>query len=291
MTITILDGGLGQELMARSKADPQPLWSAITMRDEPHLVEAVHMDYFNAGAQIATTNSYILHRDRLAQNDAEHLFESLNITACEIACRARDKFGSGLVAGGIGPNGKSYRPDLAKNVEQSAELFAEVTALQAPFVDFYLLETLASVDQAEGAAKGAKTNGKPVWLSVTVDDQDGSKLRSGEPISDLLEMLVREPVDALLFNCSIPEAITTAIAHISAIDIPFGAYANGFTKISDEFKELKGTVSSLEARQDLNPQKYADFAQQWIDHGASLIGGCCEVGPAHIKELVRRYAS
>jgi Homocysteine/selenocysteine methylase (S-methylmethionine-dependent) len=289
MAITILDGGLGQELMARSDAKPEPLWSAVTMQNEPELVAQVHLDFFKAGAEIATTNSYILHRDRLAVNGAEHLFESLNKTACEIANRARDQYGKGLIAGGIGPTGKSYRPDLALDVEQGAEVFAEVTGLQAAHVDFFLLETLASVKQAEGAVQGTKVHGKPVWLSLTVDDTDGSKLRSGEAVQDILPMLERHPVDALLFNCSTPEAISVALQQVSALSIPIGAYANGFTKITEDFKEIDATVETLTARQDLDPIRYADFAKGWLDANASLIGGCCEVGPAHIKELSDRF--
>ena len=68
----------------------------------------------------------------------------------------------------------------------------------------------------------------------------------------------------------------------------FGAYANGFTSISDSFKEAGASVDRLDVRKDLGPEEYADFAQQWADLGATIIGGCCEVGPAHIAEIVRR---
>lgn len=287
--ITILDGGMGQELMARSNAEATALWSAITMRDEPHLVEAVHRDYFTAGAEIATTNSYILHRDRLAQNNAEDLFESLNVLACELANRARDQHGSGLVAGSIGPTGKSYRPDLSLDVEQGAEVYAEVARVQAPLVDFFLLETLASVKQAEGAVQGALTTNKPVWLSVTVDDENGRVLRSGEPIADLVAMTKNYAIAGLLVNCSVPEAVTDAMIEMHRSNIPFGAYANGFTKITAAFKEIGATVDALNAREDLSPTRYADFVQQWVDTGATLVGGCCEVGPEHINEISARF--
>ncbi len=289
MTITLLDGGMGQELMARSSAAATPLWSATTMQDEPDLVVDVHLDYFRSGAEIATTNSYILHRDRLQQNDAEEQFESLNILACELAARARDDHGAGIVAGGLGPTGRSYRPDLALEIEQGAEVYAELARLHAPFVDFHLLETMASLKQAEGAVMGAKTTGKPVWLSVTVDDQDGSVLRSGESLASLLPIIDRHSVDAVLINCSVPEAVNTSVGILAEGKPPFGAYANGFTKISDTFKEVGATVDSLQAREDLNPARYADFAQQWLQAGATIIGGCCEVGPAHIQELAQRF--
>ncbi len=297
MSFTLLDGGLGQELMARSSAKPSPLWSAQTMLESPELVLAVHADYFAAGADVVTTNSYILHRDRLQTHDAGEKFSELNTLACELALRARDAHGNGLVAGGMGPTGRSYRPDLALDVEQGAEVYAEIATLQAPFVDVFLLETMSSVRQATGAAMGAKTRNKPVWLAVSVDDVDGTKLRSGEPVTDLISVVEQLGLDALLINCSTPEAVSTALATLRQTkseqkgnqDVQIGAYANGFTKISDAFKQAGATVANLEARTDLDPSAYADFAQTWHNDGATIIGGCCEVGPAHIAELARRF--
>ncbi len=291
MKITLLDGGMGQELMARSKAAATPLWSAHTMLREPELVTQIHSDFFKAGAQVATTNSYILHRDRLAQNDAEDQFEPLNLLACELACKARDAFGGGQVAGGMGPNGRSYRPDLAHEIEQAAQAFAEIATIQSRYVDLFLLETMASVKQAEGAILGAQVPGKPVWVSLTVDDSNGELLRSGEPLSQAISMAESHGVDAILINCSTPEAVSSAMTSMKSISTPYGAYANGFTKISEQFKEIGATVDNLISRQDLTPSRYADFVHNWVDSGASIVGGCCEVGPAHIQELAQRFAT
>lgn len=291
MSFTLLDGGMGQELLARSTQKVTGLWSAQILIDSPELVQRVHADFFNAGADVATTNSYILHRDRLAQFDQESRFESLHIAACEIACRARDVHANthALIAGGMGPNGRSYRPDLAFNLEQGAEAFAEIARIQAPFVDLFLLETMSSLEQAQGAAMGAKSVGKPVWLALSVDDDDGRKLRSGEMLIDILPIAKELNIDALLINCSTPEAVSIALNELDHQDRPIGAYANGFTKIPDSFKQAGATADILEARQDLGPLAYADFAHKWRASGASIIGGCCEVGPKHIKELARRF--
>jgi S-methylmethionine-dependent homocysteine/selenocysteine methylase len=289
MGITLLDGGMGQELVARSSNPPSGLWSAQILLDAPALIQSVHADFFAAGAEVATTNSYILHRDRLSPFGKEALFESLHIAACEIACRARDAHGQGMVAGGVGPNGRSYRPDLALDIAEGAEIFAEIARIQAPFVDLFLLETMSSLQQAEGAAMGAKSAGKPVWLSLSVDDEDGTKLRSGESLIDIIPIVKRLELDALLINCSTPEAVTTALTELGEQSFTIGAYANGFNKISEAFKGDNATVDALERRDDLGPVAYADFAQQWFANGASIIGGCCEVGPKHIQELARRF--
>jgi S-methylmethionine-dependent homocysteine/selenocysteine methylase len=163
--------------------------------------------------------------------------------------------------------------------------------IQAPYVDFFLLETMASLKQAEGAILGAQSAGKPVWLSLTVDDEDGKLLRSGEPLIDAVELAKGYNIPALLVNCSVPEAVVQALDSLHAREIKIGAYANGFTKITEAFKEIGATVDALSSRGDLDPNRYANFAEQWVASGASIVGGCCEVGPAHISELSRRFKS
>ena len=82
--------------------------------------------------------------------------------------------------------------------------------------------------------------------------------------------------------------LAAAIAELARGDLPFGGYANGFVKIADGFLTDKPTVDALTAREDLDPAAYAAFAMDWIAQGATIVGGCCEVGPAHISELARR---
>lgn len=289
MAITLLDGGMGQELVLRSDKEPTSLWATQILLDKPELVRGVHEDYFAAGAQIATTNTYAILRDRLIRHDIEDQFEKLHQAACEIACKARDQHGSGQVAGSLGPCGWSYRPDMAPPAEQAAEVYAEIAQLHAPYVDLLICETMASVDQARGALMGAKTIGKPVWLAISVADNDGAQLRSGEPVTDILPLVSELQPDALLLNCSIPEALNQALPLLAGNGVPVGGYANGFTKITQEFTDLNSTVDALEKRADLGPEAYADFADHWVEQGASIVGGCCEVGPAHIAELARRF--
>ena len=99
-------------------------------------------------------------------------------------------------------------------------------------------------------------------------------------------MLDEFGADAKLLNCSKPEAILASWSKMKSDQGLTGAYGNGFTSI-DSLKP-GGTVKSMESRSDLGPAAYAEFALQWANQGAALIGGCCEVGPAHIKALARR---
>jgi S-methylmethionine-dependent homocysteine/selenocysteine methylase len=288
MGITLLPGGLGQELLARSKTQATGLWATRFLIDKPQLVLELHRDYFTAGAEVATTNSYAIHRDRLAPFDVEDRFVELHQLACHLAVSARDAHGSGLVAGSMGPTGRSYRPDLAPPVEQAADLYAEIARLQKPYVDVILCETMASVEQARGAVMGASIANKPVWLAVTVNDRDGTKLRSGEPLTEIIPLIAEFNLAALLINCSAPEAVDQAMPLLANQGLPTGAYANGFVEIAKEFLQHGATVETLQKRTNLKPKTYADFVEGWVKQGASIVGGCCEVGPTHIEELAKR---
>jgi len=285
--ITLLDGGMGQELLARSGDAPTPLWATQVMIDHPGLVQAVHADYFAAGATMATTNTYALHHDRLAGTAAETRFSALHAQALAEARAARDAAGRGRLAGSIGPLGASYRADVGPEHDRATRLYAEVAAIIAPQVDVILGETIATLAQARALLEAALPTGRPVWLSVTVDDRDGTRLRSGELVAGFAA-IARDGASAVLANCSAPEAMAAALEALSAADLPFGCYANGFLEITDDFLKDNPTVDALQARPEMVPELYADFAEHWVRQGATIIGGCCETTSAHIAAIARR---
>lgn len=284
--ITLLDGGMGQELIARSNAPPTPLWGTQVMMDHPGLVRQVHADYFAAGASVATANTYAILRDRLDKFGVEDRFEALHAQALAEARAARDAHGAGRVAGSIGPLVASYRPDAHPPHDVAVPKYAEIARLLGPQVDLILCETVASLAHARAVAEGAQAGGRPVWLAVTVDDEDGSRLRSGEAVADLGGAL--DGVQAILANCSAPEAMAAALAGLAGFGLPFGAYANGFRQITKEFLKENPTVDALTARPEMTPDRYADYAMEWVGMGATIVGGCCETTPAHIAEIARR---
>ncbi|MGR3344872.1 MAG: homocysteine S-methyltransferase family protein [Paracoccaceae bacterium] len=255
MNITLLDGGMGQELVKRSGDKATPLWATQVMLDHPGLVRAVHADYFAAGATVVITNTYAIHRDRLVGTGLEHRFEDLYRLALAEAQAARKAHGSGQIAGSIGPLGASYRPDIHPPHAEAVIKYAEIASLLAPVVDFIICETVASLAHARALLEGAQAANRSVWLSVTVDDEDGSRLRSGEPVAEGADIAANGAA-ALLANCSAPEAMAAALIALLTSGLPVGAYAK--------------------------------FALDWVDQGASIVGGCCEVGPAYFAELAQR---
>lgn len=282
--ITLLDGSIGQELVIRSGVKPTPLWSTRVMMDQPDLVGDVHADYFRRGATIATTNTYAVHRSRLERVGLEDQLPALINAALSQAERAREGQ-NGRIAGALGPLLASYRPDLNPDPADAADKYAELVRLMADRVDLFLIETVSSVQEAEGTLRGTENCGKPVWMALSVMDADGTRLRSGEALGDIAPLVDWYRPQALLINCSRPEAIPAALEILSRFDLPYGAYANGFTGITDGFLKDAPTVDTLERRQDLGPEAYAKHALAWVAQGATIVGGCCEVGPDHIEAI------
>ncbi len=279
--ITLLDGGMGQELVHRSGDTPTALWSTQVMLDHPGLVRDIHLDYYKAGANIATTNTYAILRDRLVGTGLEDQFERLNQLALDEAQEAAQ---GRRIAGSIGPLGASYRSDKHPDFQTSVGIYREKAALIAPAVDIILFETVVTHLQAASALEGAKDVGKPIWLAFSTDDEDGTLLRSGEKLADVLSRL--EGAAGVLINCTAPEAIPAGLDALSKTGLPFGAYANGFVQITKAFLEDRPTVDALE-RRDLSPAAYARYVLDWVSMGATIVGGCCEVGPDHIAEIAR----
>jgi S-methylmethionine-dependent homocysteine/selenocysteine methylase len=161
--ITILDGGMGQELLRRSGDELTRLWSAQVMIDHPELVRDVHVDFINAGADVITTNSYSATRCRLEPVDREDEYELLHRRACELASEAREISDNDvLIAGGLSPYGSTYQTELAPPFDELWPQYAETAAIHAPFVDLLLCETMGSIEEARSAVFGALQTGKPV---------------------------------------------------------------------------------------------------------------------------------
>lgn len=286
-TVVMLDGGVGQELHRRSTRPSAPLWSAQVMIDEPALVETVHLEFIEAGARIITLNSYSATPNRLARAGRTEMFEALQGASLRAAHAARDRSGRDVrIAGCLPPLTASYRPDLTPPEDACLADYRKIVAAQADGVDLFLCETLATVREARCATLAAHESGRTVWTALTVDDTDGTLLRSGEPVADGARAALDAGAAAVLVNCSSPEAIALALPALAGFGAPFGAYANGF--VSVEPLRPGVSVDVLDARDDLGPAAYARHALRWAAAGATILGGCCEIGPAHIAELVRQ---
>jgi S-methylmethionine-dependent homocysteine/selenocysteine methylase len=285
--VVLMDGGMGQELRRRGLTDGPPgLWSANALLQSPETVLEIHRDYIRAGARIITTNTYSTKRSRLEPEGMGDQLVPLNRLAGELACRARDAEGAGvLIAGSLAPLHGSYRPDLVRPFDEILPLYREQAEILAPWVDLFLCETMSSAAEGFAAASGAAATGKPVWVAWTLDEAGSGRLRSGESVTEAAAALDGLPVSALLVNCCPPESVTAAMPELAAVGPwPCGGYANGFASVPGHWAP-GDSVEHLGHRDDLGPEVYARHVQSWIAAGARLVGGCCEIGPEHIRHL------
>jgi S-methylmethionine-dependent homocysteine/selenocysteine methylase len=290
-SITLLDGGMGQELLRRSSRAVTPMWSADIMLNEPMLVRDLHREFIDSGARVITLNTYTATPQRLKrENQLPHLVQ-LHQRAMDAAQQAIElaQCDEVKIAGCLPPLVASYRPEVSLSFEDSLATYRRLVELQSPASHLFICETMSSITEARAACTAAIESGKPVWLAFTVSDEHPEQLRSGESLKDALLALESLNTQATLLNCSQPEAISGCWSLLSDQTRPFGAYANGFVSVESLYPG--GTVETLESRQDLSPQQYAEHAMSWVKNGASIIGGCCEIGPQHIKVLHSRLCS
>jgi S-methylmethionine-dependent homocysteine/selenocysteine methylase len=196
------------------------------------------------------------------------------------------------VAGSLPPLFGSYRPDLFIP-ERAQEILHIIIEALSPHVDFWLAETLSSTGEAQAVAEALADDDRPLWISFTLADcqetqEQAPPLRSGQSVKCGVDCAIELKASAILFNCSQPEIMSAAVdgaiheLRLREVSLPVGVYANAFPpQQSDALanSELHGT------RIDLNPPKYLEFAAEWCRRGATIIGGCCGIGPEHIAVL------
>ena len=218
------------------------------------------------------------------------MFDALHGAACAAAKAARARSGHRVrIAGCLPPLVGSYRPDLTPPEDVCLADYRRIVAAQGDHVDLFLCETMLSALEARAATRAACESGRPVWTALSVDDADGTVLRSGEAVGDGARAAAEAGAEAVLINCSSPEAVAAAMPVLADIGVPFGGYANGFVSVGA--LQPGGTVEVLKARDDLGPDRYAHHAMGWVAAGAAIVGGCCEIGPAHIAALGRRLTA
>ena len=152
-------------------------------------------------------------------------------------------------------------------------------------MDLFICETMSSIKEAKAAVTAATSCNIETWCSLSIKDDKHSTLRSNETLSFAISKLKNLDHHANLLNCSTPESISSSLGFFRGDSRPFGAYANGFTSIDS--LEIGGTVDVLERRRDLDPKAYGQHVLNWLEVGASVIGGCCEISPAHIKYITK----
>jgi S-methylmethionine-dependent homocysteine/selenocysteine methylase len=293
----LLDGGMGRQLARMGAPFRQPEWSALALMEAPEMVAEAHRQFIDSGAEVITTNSYALVPFHIGEarfaSDGARLADLSGRLARQAADAARRPV---KVAGSLPPLFGSYRPDLF-DAARAPEMLAVLTEGLAPYSDLWLVETQSSIIEAEAAARAALARAaKPLWISYTLQDETDDpatpRLRSGEPAGAAAKAALALGAEAVLFNCSQPEvmgpAIAAARAAIAGREARIGVYANAFPP---QTKKAEANAALSRLREDLDPESYLHWAEKWRAAGASIIGGCCGIGPEHIAHLKARLAA
>ena len=288
--IRILDGGMGQELLARGLNPEGTLWSAKALLEKKNhsLVKNIHEDFVKAGAEVIVTNTFATRRQRLKQNNLEDKFELLNKHAGEIAKSVRDKYPKILIAGGLPPQNTTYSSD-ERDENEIFNNFKDQAKVLNPYIDFFYFDVLSSVREISIAVKSIKEFNKPFLIGAHISE--GTYLPSGEKLSDIMNKIDCKNLLGLILACVSPENFKKNINEIKSIGYPFGFKINAFkkTKVNGGFtKNFKKSKSGnpnefLGKRNDLTPEVLKNLAKEFINNGATIIGGCCETRPSHIK--------
>ncbi|MFD5594367.1 homocysteine S-methyltransferase [Streptomyces griseorubiginosus] len=285
----VLDGGMSNELEAQGHDLSGTLWSARLLRDDPDAIAAVHRAYYAAGAQVAITAGYQATYDGFARlgisrTETTALLRRSVSLAREAADAAQaESGGARWVAASVGPygamlaDGSEYRGDYGLTVSELTRFHRpRLEALAEAAPDVFAVETIPDLREAEAVLIALDGLGIPAWLSYSIR---GTTTSAGQPLAEAFALA--RSSDAVLatgVNCAPAADAAAALALVSGL--PGVVYPNG------------GGIWDPESRSWLGAQdEIADLAPSWLRAGAALVGGCCRVGPAEIKELADRVGA
>ena len=288
----ILDGGMGQELLARGMKSNSTLWSANAILDENYhqLVLDTHIDFIKAGAEIIVTTTFATRQKRLKENNLLDKFEYLNQKAGEIAQEAKKKFPKTYVAGGIPPQNLTYEVDDRDEAEIIENFNNQAKALD-PYIDFFYFDVWCSIKEVKCGIEAIKEFKKPYLVGLHISE--GTTLPSGESIKEIKDIIDENALGVIL-ACVSPENFEKNLYELKSLNIPFGFKLNGFvtTKLKESYTSIFiGNKSNpneiLGKREDLTPTRIKKIAKKFKDAGATIIGGCCETSPSHIEAMAK----
>ena len=282
----LLDGATGTELEKRGVPMHGKAWTAEAVLSSPEAVVAVHKDYIEAGADILTVNSFSLAKHMLLPAGLSDKFRHLNREAVQLAVRARNESGaSGVaIAGSIAPTtfcsavipGYPNCPEALSWYIEQAEVQAEAGA------EILIVEMIEDLEKGCLAVEAACSTGLPVWLGFSCQRNAAGDLMLWDlrqTLTEGVEVISRIGGSvSFIMHTDVPEVTEAFLELKRCWQGPLGVYAHSGFFVMPNWQFT-----------DISPINYALAVGEWIDMGAQLIGGCCGIGPAHIKELKKRY--
>jgi homocysteine S-methyltransferase len=285
--VRILDGGMGQEILNRGVKPHGTIWGATALLHKKYhqIVVNAHLDFIKAGAEVIVTNSFGSRRRRLIENNLEKKFDELNITAGKLAAKAVKKSKKNtLIAGSLPPQNFTYFADLGDNLNFIKDGFYQQAKCLNPYVDFFYLDVMSSLKECEIGIQSIKSFKKEFLIGIHI--RENGKLPSGEKFISVVKKLEKYNPIGILASCVSIENLNQIAKDIKKIKVPFGFKINAFEHIPAGWKpDANNPKVQLGTRHDLNPKKFLNVCKKFKKLGAKIIGGCCEITPAHIKQI------
>jgi S-methylmethionine-dependent homocysteine/selenocysteine methylase len=289
--VVVLDGAFGTELARRGvKEIHHPhIWSAAGLTRAPEVVLQIHRDYVQAGADVITAGAFRTNRTALRKAGLDGLARALTHLAVNLAQEVKTTLWlhrghEVCVAGNLTSVEDCYSPDLSPGEAASSEHAEKAYDLAAAGCDLILIESMPTIVEGISAVKAARSVGKPIWLSFVLKPLwYPPQVLDGTDVMELPGRLADANAipDALLFNCSWPDAIANALCylapHRNGLALPLGAYANVERQADPGGPWVRMT--------EITPQAYAKAATQWVELGAQIVGGCCGTTPDDIRAV------
>jgi S-methylmethionine-dependent homocysteine/selenocysteine methylase len=284
--VIILDGGTGTELERRGVPMDSNAWAALAVLEHGDVLRGVHEDYIRAGAEVIITNTFSTTRYMLEAAGLGDRVEEINRAGVEAALRARDAAAGGRevwVAGSISPMAPGADTARRPSLEVCAESFREqARILAAAGVDLIALEMMRDVDHTVAAIEAAQATGLPVWVGFSCQRASDGRLELAPRIAETVELgdgiarsMARggDVVAVMHSDVEVTDpALDAARARWSG---PLAAYPH-----SGHF-----IMPHWQFDQVIGPEAYLEAARGWVAKGARIIGGCCGIGPEHIRLL------
>ncbi len=288
--VVLLDGAISTEIEKRGVPMDQLVWSGLGSKIGSETLLEVHKDYIRAGADVITTNTFSSARHSLSAAGQGDATREINAMAVSLAKQAVDEASEGrtvLVAGSISPFGayteilghESPPLDLLKeSYREQAEILAEEG------VDLFLLEMLRDVERASVIVEAALATGIPVWSGLSSMVEPGKPVMALSEYSTVEGLTFEEVLDGvkslggdmvIVMHSEVEYIVPSLEVMKENWDGPMGAYAH-----SGYWSRPNWNFDAV-----ISPGDYLRQAETWVEAGARLIGGCCGIGPEHIRLL------
>lgn len=283
--VIILDGATGTELEKRGVPMDEAAWCAAALATHPEVVRSVHEDYILAGADVIITNTFPAAKHVLEEAGLGVRFRELNARAVELAREARENVAGDevYIAGSISTfparlvHGYNPGEQTARaNYREQAEVLAESG------VDLIALEMMRDLEQSVYAVEAARETGLPVWIGFSCKRPgDGTiVLWDGhDTLSEAVAELSPRGVSLISVMHTLVQDMVPALREVAKRwDGPIGAYPHSgkFIMPNWQFVDM------------ISPEGFAEEARGWVEQGVRVVGGCCGIGPEHIRMLKER---